>query len=106
VVLIDPRITAYGFASQLWVTGDRVAYLIADNDSRHLTMLASTFAERPLYWVGDGNAPIPIAPGVRLNPVALYQFVLTTPKLEVGSSPVEVVHTESALTVYRVSTDP
>lgn len=106
VALIDPRLTGYGFAAQLWVTGNRPAYYVADNDHQRMLRLARGLRDRTLVWVGDGNAPLPAVPGLRLAPIGLYQFVLATPRLELGAKPLETVGTEVTLSVYRLTIAP
>jgi hypothetical protein len=86
----------------LWVNGRNPPYYVADNDREGLKILARTLTGHRLYWIGDGNGPTPIADGVRLIPIGLYQFVLSTPQLELGADPQATIASEVALAIYQV----
>jgi hypothetical protein len=105
VLLIDPRLTAYGFAALLWVGGGNPSYYVADNDREGLNVLTRSLEGRRLYWIGDGNGPAPIADRVHFDPIALYQFVLSTPRLELRADPLAITASEVALAIYRVAAD-
>jgi hypothetical protein len=85
-LLFDPQLVGWGFASALWAERDLPAYLLLRNNARRIATLLRSLNGIPLYWISNGVLPPPRIPGVAVKPLALYEFALLTPNLDLGGS--------------------
>jgi hypothetical protein len=86
-LLFDAQLRGLGIPQTLWANYDLPAYLVAANDLPRLRELVRSFQGAPAFWINDGISRPPSGPGLTSTPVALYEFVITTPLLDVGSAP-------------------
>lgn len=100
-LLVDGQLVASGLATTLWTQRDLPAYLFSTGDSERIAQLAAALAGAPVYWISDGRQPLPHGPGIDLMPVALYEFVITTPMLDAGSPLGSSASWQTTIALYR-----
>jgi len=101
-LLIDGQLVASHLAATLWAQRDLPAFLLAAADTDQIAELAAALGDGPVYWLSSGTQPLPHGPGIQLTPVALYEFVITTPNLDVGSSLGSAASWELSIALYRL----
>jgi hypothetical protein len=87
VVLYDSGLAGSGLAPMLWARRDAPAFFISPSDTTRIAELAHSLRGRPIYWINNGSNQPPRGDGIVAVPVALYEFVLTTPRLEIAAAP-------------------
>jgi hypothetical protein len=101
-LLFDSRIVSSGLPPALWAQRDLPAYLVAGNDLAHIRELARQLDGAPLFWLSSGTTPPPQGEGITATPIALYEFLLTTPALDVGSTPLTSINWDYTVGLYSL----
>jgi len=97
-----PELVTSGLAPMLWAERDLPAYLLAREDTARIRELAASLDGAPVYWLSNGTSIPPQAPDIAVTPVALYEFVLSTPKLDAGSAPLTGANWDYKIGVYSL----
>jgi hypothetical protein len=100
-LLVDGQLVASGVATSLWTQRDLPTYFFSAGDSERIAQLAAALAATPVYWISDGQQPLPHGRGIELIPVALYEFVITTPMLDAGSPLGSSANWQTTMALYR-----
>ncbi len=101
-LLYDAHLTGSGIPQSLWAEYDLPAYLMADNDFTRIHDLVNALAPSPVFWVNNGASAPPHGRGIAATPIALYEFALTTPALDVGSAPGASTHWDYTIGLYAL----
>jgi hypothetical protein len=102
-LLIDNQLVATHLAPSLWAQYNLHATLLAPQDGERVAELTHALSGTPLYWVSSGGDQLPRHPGLTLKPVAMYEFVITTPQLDVGSPLGAAANWELPIALYRIN---
>src|SRR5579862_441910 len=101
-VLVDGELVALGLAPALWARQDLPAYLLATGDAEHIAELVDALDAGPIYWLCRGTQPLPHGHGFELVPVALYEFEISTPLLDVDAPLGAAATWETRVALYRI----
>jgi hypothetical protein len=101
-LLFDANLVASGLAQTLWAERDLPAYFFASADTTRLQELVASFAGAPVYWLNDGSSLPPQAAGIEATPVALYEFLLATPALDIAATRGAGVNWDYTVGVYSL----
>jgi hypothetical protein len=101
-LLYGGQLSGSGIPQTLWAEYDLPAYLMAANDFTHIRTLVNSFAPSPVFWINNGASAPPHGRGIVATPIALYEFALTTPALDVGSAPGASTHWDYTIGLYRL----
>ncbi len=101
-LIVDAQLVGWGFDVALWAEHDLPAYLVSAADAGRIAKLVRSFDGIPVYWLTNSDAGPPRIPGTRIQPVALYEFTLSTPPSDMGSRSAKPTHWDSAISVYSL----
>jgi hypothetical protein len=102
LLLFDGQLVTSGLPPTLWAQRDLPAYFFSAADTSRVTELATSSSAAAVFWISDGSAAPPHGPGIEVTPVALYEFVITTPRLDVGAPLGSAVNWQSTIALYRI----
>jgi hypothetical protein len=86
-VLYDTQLVGTGLAETLWAERDLPAYFLAAGEPGRIRELLAGFAGAPTYWMSTGATAPPHGQGISATPIAFYEFVVSTPALDIGADP-------------------
>jgi hypothetical protein len=102
-LIFDSNLAGWGFDTALWSERDLPAYLLSRFDTKHISKLVQTFDGMPVFWIGNGYKAPPRLQGITITPIALYEFALRTPPLDISASPAVPFSWEAGLGVYSMA---
>lgn len=101
-LVFDSKLASSGFAPTLWAEWDLPAYLCDPRDLSRIRELATSLDGAPLYWLSNGRDAPPQGGGIMATPVALYEFVLSTPTNEIDPTSPTSVHWDYTVGLYSL----